>query len=606
MNRNRTDAGTPIRSEGLRRDADDEPLRRQLRLRPVHRTVLTIATGLLCGILLVGTAFVLLGVPRGSIDELRHRVDVAEQALTLTHQSLGEGSDQFRLAFASESAAQRNELIAAASTSNAAQADAWKTYKEVELDLPGEAALRAHYDAGVVKQTQDVLNLLALLNSAPNEPAALAAQTAPLVQANRALLVQVEELRALYTARENALLRDVSSEMDRVLIGLVIVFALLGALWAPIIFITMRGATTEERMLRGALQQRHETTRRAQLDSRVQRALEMIRTEDGAYGVITEVMSATLPPDHLGEFLVADSSRAHFRQVSGTGPDGAGPGCPVGGPADCPATNGGQTLVFSNGTRFDACPWLRDRTDGPCSATCVPVAIAGRTIGVLHVTAPADAPPEDTTVQDLELLARKSGERIGMLRAFARTETAARTDPLTGLLNRRSLENRVRRLTEQSVPYVIAFADLDHFKDLNTTYGHETGDRALRIFARTLRDSIRPDDIPARWGGEEFVTLLPDCRVEDAQIVAERLRQRLVWVLEKGDVPPFTVSVGLAASEDGVPFSEVLAAADEALLQAKIDGRDAIVVAPPRHGPPHPDPSIRALPMRPAGASTAV
>ena len=73
---------------------------------------------------------------------------------------------------------------------------------------------------------------------------------------------------------------------------------------------------------------------------------------------------------------------------------GQGPGCPVGGPADCPATNSGQTLSFENSARLDACPWLRDRQNGACSATCVPVAIAGRTIGVLHVTAPPDAPPD--------------------------------------------------------------------------------------------------------------------------------------------------------------------------------------------------------------------
>ena len=297
--------------------------------------------------------------------------------------------------------------------------------------------------------------------------------------------------------------------IDELVRNILIVFALLGALWGPVIFVTMRGANTEERMLRAALLQRQESTRRAQLDSQIQRALEMARNEDESYDVVTSAMRASLPSAQLGEFLVADSSRAHFRQVSGSGPEGEGPGCPVGGPADCPATNSGQTHTFPSSVRIDACPWLRDRQNGACSAVCVPVAIAGRTVGVLHVTGEAESPPAETTVQDLELVARKAGERIGMLRAFVRSETEARTDSLTGLLNRRSLENRVRRLTEQGVPYVVAFADLDNFKALNTAYGHETGDRALRIFSRTLRDSIRPDDIPARWGGEEFVTAAP-------------------------------------------------------------------------------------------------
>ena len=182
-----------------------------------------------------------------------------------------------------------------------------------------------------------------------------------------------------------------------------------------------------------------------------------------------------------------------------------------------------------------------------------------------------------------------------MVRAFVRTETEASTDPLTGLLNRRSLENAARRLIDQGVPYVIAFADLDHFKDLNTTYGHETGDRALRTFSRTLRDSIRPDDLAARWGGEEFVTLLPECSVEAAQVVAERVRERLSWVLERGEIPPFTVSIGLAASEPGVAFAEVVSDADGALLVAKSSGRDTVVLAPPRARAMTPSP-ILAVP----------
>jgi diguanylate cyclase (GGDEF)-like protein len=595
-----TDEGAP-RTATPSLDLDDARDARQLRLRPVHRTMLTIITGLLCGALLVTTAVVLAGRPDGEVSQLRQRVEVAANALTLTHESLGKGSDEFRLAFATDDLADRAELLALASTSSAQAASAWKTYNAATLNLPGEKALSSQYDAGVVQQTQDVLNFL---NAPPPDPAAADSIAAQLTRANRALLLPLEQLRALYISREKALLRDVAGGMDRIVAGMLIMLALLGALWAPIIYVTMRGASTEERWLRSALRQRQETTRRAQLDSQIQRALEMTRTEDGAYGVVSNAMRASMVPGQLGEFLVADSSRAHFRQVSGTGEDGEGPGCPVGGPADCPATNGGQTLVFASSAALDTCPWLRDRQNGACSATCVPVAIAGRTIGVLHVTGPVEAPPDNMTVQDLELVARKAGERIGMLRAFARTETEARTDPLTGLLNRRSLENRVRRLAEQGVPYVVAFADLDHFKELNTAYGHETGDRALRIFSRTLRDSIRPDDIPARWGGEEFVTLLPDCRIEDARIVAERLRERLGWVLERGDVPHFTVSIGLAASEDGVTFSEVLAAADDALMQAKAGGRDVVVLAAPHPESSAPKASVVTLPIPHAEVAT--
>ena len=192
-------------------------------------------------------------------------------------------------------------------------------------------------------------------------------------------------MRALYAKHESALLASAGDGLTKMVGILLVTFALLGVFWVPIMFLALRGSNNEERMLRTALRQRQESTLRAELDSQIQRGLEMARTEDEAYGVVTSAPRA-LPPVLLGEFLVADSSRAHFRQVSGSGPEGQGPGCPVGGPTDCPATSIGQTMSFPSSTRIDACPWLRDRADGACSAVCVPVAIAGRTIGVLHVT----------------------------------------------------------------------------------------------------------------------------------------------------------------------------------------------------------------------------
>jgi diguanylate cyclase (GGDEF)-like protein len=165
------------------------------------------------------------------------------------------------------------------------------------------------------------------------------------------------------------------------------------------------------------------------------------------------------------------------------------------------------------------------------------------------------------------------------MRAFSRSETQARTDPLTGLPNRRTLENAVGRLTSTDTPYAVAFGDLDRFKMVNDKFGHSAGDQALRIFARVLTDGLRPHDLCARYGGEEFVVVLPDCDEPDALRVLERIREQLAVTLLNAQCPTFTVSFGLALSRPGEPFETMVATADTALLEAKQQGRNRVVVA---------------------------
>jgi diguanylate cyclase (GGDEF)-like protein len=198
---------------------------------------------------------------------------------------------------------------------------------------------------------------------------------------------------------------------------------------------------------------------------------------------------------------------------------------------------------------------------------------------VLHATSEDGHPPTTGSGAALELIGRRTGERLSLVRAFARSETQAHTDPLTGLLNRRSLEHRVLDLVENGDPYIVAYADLDHFKALNDVHGHDAGDRALRLFAHVLRDSVRPSDIPARYGGEEFVVVLPDCGLDDAEAVLERVRERLAAVVRDSQGPEFTVSAGLASSSVTKTFSEVVEAADRALLAAKAAGRDRVLIS---------------------------
>jgi diguanylate cyclase (GGDEF)-like protein len=210
---------------------------------------------------------------------------------------------------------------------------------------------------------------------------------------------------------------------------------------------------------------------------------------------------------------------------------------------------------------------------------CVPLNVGGVASAVLHVVTPEGEPPTEVEVRYLEVTARRASERIALLRAFEASETQARTDPLTGLLNRRSLESAVRQLETQGTAYALAFTDLDHFKQLNDSYGHDAGDRALRLFSTVLRDSVRPDDIVARYGGEEFVLVLPACDADAAVRVLERIRERLALELTAGTVPAFTTSFGLAARRTRRGFEETVAAADRALFRAKAAGRNRVCSA---------------------------
>ena len=177
------------------------------------------------------------------------------------------------------------------------------------------------------------------------------------------------------------------------------------------------------------------------------------------------------------------------------------------------------------------------------------------------------------------MVVRPASERLAMLHAVQVSETEANSDSLTGLLTRRSLQSQTRELRESGLSFAVAYGDLDHFKQLNDVFGHDAGDRALRTFSQVLRDALRPSDIACRYGGEEFVIVLPACGTDEAVSVLGRVRERIAQRLESGHLPHFTVSFGVASSDQALDLDGVVALADEALLLAKAAGRDRIVVA---------------------------
>ena len=182
-----------------------------------------------------------------------------------------------------------------------------------------------------------------------------------------------------------------------------------------------------------------------------------------------------------------------------------------------------------------------------------------------------------------ELMARLAiGERI--LRLEERLEEMATHDSLTGLLNRRALYSRIlselnRSMREKSSVSLIIL-DIDHFKLVNDSYGHLTGDRALCLLAETLTQNKRAYDVVGRWGGEEFLALLPKTFLTDAQSVAERFRTSVADAelqLLDGRTVQLSVSIGVTSSICGTENIETLIRqADEAMYQAKKTGRNKV------------------------------
>lgn len=317
-----------------------------------------------------------------------------------------------------------------------------------------------------------------------------------------------------------------------------------------------------------------EAERRA-FGTQLHNALEMTNAESEALDLAQEALCRVSGGRH-GELLLADNSHARLERVAAVDADNPHC-CPVTTPEDCVAARRGHLAVFPDAAALDACPKVKQRRDLVFSAVCVPVAVLGRTVGVVHVASLVGEDPADADVGMLQVLANQLGSRLGMLRVLSETSLQASTDSLTGLWNRRRLEAAFNTLLARRAPLAVVLADLDDFKELNDRYGHDAGDRALRAFASALREEVRQDDLVCRYGGEEFVVVLPGRSIDDARAVFERVRQRVSAVASDGRVPAFTASYGITDSEGVTPLDELLAEADVALYEAKAAGKNTLI-----------------------------
>jgi diguanylate cyclase len=168
----------------------------------------------------------------------------------------------------------------------------------------------------------------------------------------------------------------------------------------------------------------------------------------------------------------------------------------------------------------------------------------------------------------------------------ARAQTEARTDPLTGAANRGAFDEELARRCELAAAgregFALLFADIDHFKQINDTYGHPVGDRVLTALVEFLRARIRRGDTVARYGGEEFGVILPGATLRPAVRKARQLNEELArsdWAIDPATKLRFTTSMGVAAWQSGDDATGLVERVDRALYRAKHEGRNRVVKA---------------------------
>lgn len=241
-----------------------------------------------------------------------------------------------------------------------------------------------------------------------------------------------------------------------------------------------------------------------------------------------------------------------------------------------------QARVHEQGGRAD--PLQRCDLCGraPGLTTCAPLVVQGRVIG--SVLAEHQRPLSDGQRRTLLGGVGQAAPVLGNLRTLARAEARAATDSLTGLPNRRVVEETLGRLHAQATrsitPLSVIMLDLDRFKALNDHEGHAAGDAALAAVGRLLRTIPRAGDVAGRWGGEEFVVVLPDTDAAGAAAAAENLRASIAELSGDGTTPPMTASMGVASyPEHDDDLDALLELADRALYAAKRGGRDRVELA---------------------------
>ena len=320
-------------------------------------------------------------------------------------------------------------------------------------------------------------------------------------------------------------------------------------------------------------------------------ALQACLTTEEAVSVITRYLKKMFPEERGALYMITDSKKI-IEAVVTWGETVSSE--LVFSREDCWAFRKGHTHLVDKPGTGDLCRHLNKDLLG--GYICTPMMAQGNAIGMLHLQKNPDYQDENQKTwegwgQDKKRLAAAVAEQLALALANLKLQETLRDqaihDPLTGLFNRRymmeTLERDILRAARAGTDVGVIMLDLDHFKDFNDNYGHDAGDALLREIGAFLKSNVRGEDVVCRYGGEEFILVMPEASLNVLQE-----RARLLWegiksleVRYAGQyLPPITVSIGLAISpkncQDGI---EIIKMADAALYRAKEEGRNRIVIA---------------------------
>lgn len=369
---------------------------------------------------------------------------------------------------------------------------------------------------------------------------------------------------------------------------------------------------------------------------RLRRGLELVITEDQVMSLSGRAIGQLVP--QLSTELLLTTDGQALSHVLATGPNGEGPGCTVSDTNACPAMRLQRMLVFENSEYLDACPYLVIRRGEPCGAVCIPFKMPDEVGGVLHATSPATKPIDEKTIDDMAvtvtLISRRSfeirsGERLdhegveaevsrllserfggengpaipsGDLPTYVETPTYAQESyvtyaPDSGAANWGSdagfgastaevtasgpevIEGIVEELVSDGVTLALGLVHLDKFRIYNRTHGLEIGDAAVQRFRDVAEVIIRPGDVLANDGGDEFFFVFPETTAKEAAAICDRIRTELADSFVDDTLPPFTASIGIADTDDGTSFDELLEAVERAVVSAEAAGRDVVMTS---------------------------